>query len=223
MFTYDRWVLIFCATTDSLVNNRILMCNLNTNTVDVCGYFGRMAVADGANLYVGDSNTYSVYQLFTGFDDMGLSIDAFWTGKDHWFETDELKKIKRLRFKGFIDPDQVVSVYISTDGSGFSKVGEIRGDADYVNYNDVQAIGSTMVGEVQIGGDDITNSYGYFMEMKIRTPKFRTITIKLVPEEIGYFDFDTQTFWNLLQFENRIPRAYRQKQNVAIDGGATNQ
>lgn len=223
MITYDRWTLVFCKTIGSAVNNRILMCDVTNGTVDVSGYTGRVAMTDGEHLYVGDSNTYTVYEIFTQFDDLGLPIDAYWVGKDHLLETENLKKVKRLRFKGHIDPDQVVGVYISTDNSGFSKVGEIRGDADYVNYNDVQSIGSTMVGEAQIGGDDVTNTYSYFMEMKIRTSKFRTITLKLVPEEIGYFDFDTQTFWNVLEFENKIPKSYRQKQNVAVEGGATNQ
>jgi len=221
--TYDRWVLVFCRTTDSLVNNRILMCNVNDNTVDIVNYTGRMSITDGNHIYVGDSNSFTVYEIFTEFDDLGLPINGFWTGRNHLLETEDLKKVKRLRFKGHIDPDQVISVYVDTDSSGFSKVGEIRGDADYVNYNDTQAIGTTMVGEVQIGGDDVTNSYGYYMKMKVRTPKFRTIAVKLIPDEIGYFDFDNQTFWNVLNFENKIPKSYRQKQNVAIIGGATNQ
>ena len=34
----------------------------------------------------------------------------------------------------------------------------------------------------QIGGDDIVNAYPYFMEVKIKTGKFRVITVKLIPE-----------------------------------------
>jgi hypothetical protein len=44
-----------------------------------------------------------------------------------------------------------------------------------------------------------------------------------VPTAIGYFDFDTIEFWDILGFEDRLPKAYRQKQNVSLDGSQTNQ
>lgn len=221
--SYDRWVVVFCRTADSTTNNKWLLCDIARNTVDIMNFSGNMAIQDEGILYVADSITTSVYASLTGYDDLGNSIDAYWTGKDETMGSEYLKKTRRLRFKGRIDPDQSIGVYISTDDQGFSKVGTIWGGASYVNYADLQAIGNNLVGESQIGGDDISNAYGYFMEMKFRVGKFRKITVQLVNEGIGYFDFDTIVFWDNLFYENRMPKASRQKQDVSLNGQSTDQ
>lgn len=223
MASYDRWIMVFCKTASANNNNRILMCNLLTGTVDIVSYSGKMAIQDGASLYVGDSITQSVYSTFDGFDDLGSAIDAYWESKDFLLDTEFLKKFRKLRFKGFIDPDQAVGVWINIDEAGYSKVGTIVGSGSYVNYSESQAVGSHFIGQAQIGGDDVTNAYAYLMEIKLRTGKFRKISIKMIPEGIGYFDFDYLMFWDVFTFENRLPKAYRQKQNVSLDGLQTDQ
>lgn len=221
--TYDRWILVFCRTSDSAKNNRILLCNITAKTVDVVNYTGGMSVQDGDVLYVGDSASYSVYDTFSGFDDLGSVIDAYFETKNTIPDDSALSKVRRLRFKGKIDPDQSVGIWISPDATGYSKVGTIFGGAGYVNPSASQTIGSRYIGEGQIGGDDITNAYAYFMELKVKTGKFRSLSIKLVPEGIGYFDFDMIVFWDILKFENRMPKGYRQKQDVSLDGTETDQ
>lgn len=219
--SYDRFVMVFCKSTGADNNDRILMCNIEGKTVDVVPYSGRMSVQDGEALYVGDSITQSVYNTFSGFDDLGLPITAHWDSKDNLFGTSDLKKTRRLRIKGFIDPGQVVKVYTNIDEGGFEWVGTIRGDGGYVNYSEIQTVGASMVGEVEVGGGTVTNVYGYFIELKLRTPKFRTLGIRLEPTGIGYFDFDLITYWDILLFEGRIPKIYRQKQDVSLDGTTT--
>lgn len=221
--TYDRWILIFCRTSDSATNNRILMCNIQEKTVDIIGYSGRMAVQDDDNLYVGDSITQTVYNTFNGFDDLDANIQAYWESKDTLLDTTNLKKLRKLRIKGFIDPDQNVSVYTNTDESGYELAGTIRGDGTYVNYNEVQAVGANMVGAVEVGGGEATSTYGYYIELKLKTPKFRTLGIKFEPTGIGYFDFNLLTYYDIMVFEDRIPKAYRSKQNVNLQGTQTDQ
>lgn len=221
--SYDQFVVVFCRTADSLVNNRQLLCNLEAGTVNPIAYSGKMGIQDGQNFYVADSITYSVYSQFSGFDDLGNAIDAYWTGKDENHNTDNLKKDRRLQFKGRIDPNQSVGIWMQLDRAGFQKVGTIVGSASYVDYSQPQAIGSNYIGQSQIGGDDIVSAYPYFMELKIKTGKFQVITIKLIPEGIGYFDFDMMKFWDILLFEDRIPARNRQKQNVSLDGTQTDQ
>jgi len=208
---YDRWILVFCKSKGAENNNRILLCNVDENTVSEIAYTGKTSVQDDNKLYIADSLTLSVYEIFSGFDDLGLPISAYWESKDDLLNTEDLKKIRRLRFKGLIDPDQTVDVFVDIDSGGYQKVGEIRGDGTYVNYNETQAIGSNFIGESQIGGDDITNAYGYYMEIKFNSGKFRKISLKFVPTGIGYFDFNLITFWNILPFEGRIPKSYRTK------------
>ena len=221
--SYDRWIMVFCRTSDSSTNNRILMCNILAKTVDVVNYSGKMAIQDGELLLIADSVTYSVYDAFSGFDDLQNNIEAEWTTKDTILSDSNLTKVRRLRFKGYIDPDQAVGIWMNLDDAGYSKVGTIVGAADYVNPSDSQSIGGRYIGDGQIGGDAVATAFGYFMELKVRTGKFRKITIKIIPEGIGYFDFDTITFWDILLFENRMPKAYRQKQNVSLDGEETDQ
>lgn len=221
--SYDRWILVFCKTLDADNNNRILMCNIKEKTVDVVGYSGKMAIQDNSHLYVGDSITKTVYDLFSGFDDMSDNITAYWEGKEHIISENNLSKVRRLRFKGRIDVDQSAKVYINTDETGYQHVGTIVGSGSYVNYNDSETVGAHYIGEAPIGGDAVSTAYGYFMEMKIRTGKFRKIAIKVVPQGIGYFSFDQQTLWDILLFENRMPRGSRQKQQVSLDGLSTNQ
>lgn len=223
MATYDRWVMVFCRTSGAVTNDRILMCNVQDKTVDIVGYSGRMAVQDGDDLYIGDSVTQTVYLTFDGFDDMGLPIQAYWDSKDNLFGTSNLKKHRKQRIKGFIDPGQETKVYINVDESGFEWVGTIRGDGSYVNYDEIQTIGSSMVGEVEIGGGSVSNVYGYYIELKLRTSKYRTMGIRLEPVGIGYFDFDLVTYYDILLFEDRIPKAYRSKQDVSLDGTQTDQ
>jgi hypothetical protein len=114
-------------------------------------------------------------------------------------------------------------VYINIDEAGFQQVGTIVGSASYVNLSDSQSIGGNFIGSAQIGGSDTTNAFGYYMELKVRTGKYRKIAIKLVPTGIGYFDFDTITLFDVLLFEGRMPKASRQKQNVSLDGLNTDQ
>lgn len=219
--TYDKWVLVFCKKDGSLNNDTILMCDVAGKIVDVVNYTGRTSVQDNGNLYVGDSLTKTVYQIFNGFDDLDNTIENYWISKDDNFNSDNLKKVRRLRFKGSIGQSQSVEVYVDYDNSGFELIGTIRGDSSYVNYAASQAIGGSFIGESQIGGDDITNVYDYFCELKLRTPKFRTRTIKVVATGIGYFDFNMITDWDILQFESRMPKIYRSKQDVSLDGTST--
>lgn len=221
--TYDRWIVIHCRTPLSSTNDTTLMCNIEAKTVDIVAYSGKMGIQDGDNYYVADSVSYSVYNVFSGNDDMGSPVSAYWIGKDELQGTEQLKKNRKLKFKGRIDPDQKVEVEINLDEQGFQLVGTIVGNASYTSATGSQSIGSNPIGSSQIGGSGALSSFTYYMEMKIQTGKYRKISIRLTPTGIGYFDFDTITLWDTLLFENRMPKAFRQKQNVSLDGEQTDQ
>lgn len=222
MDTYDRWTMVFCKRQGSINNDIILMCNMAAQTIDIVNYSGRMAIQDSGNLYVGDSLTQTIYQIFNGYDDLGLPIDAHIITKSDTFNSELLKKIRRLRLRGNIGADQSFEVYINFDYSGFQLVGTIKGSGDYVDYTSSQAIGTNFIGESQIGGGSLSPAYPFFTELKIKCPKFRTREIKIVPKGIGYLDLDSLMDWDVLSFEARLPKNNRQKQNVSLSG-ATNQ
>jgi hypothetical protein len=219
---YERYVLLYCRLKDSQKNDTILMLNITGKTVDVVKYNALCSAKHEGNLYVGSPLTDSVYQIFNGFDDEGLSIDNEWIGRGEMFGTERLKKEKKLRIMGLIDPDQAIQVWMDTDDSGFSLVGTIVGSGSYVDYSTSQAIGVNFIGQSQLGGDDVAPAYKYFCEIKLKTPKFRKRMIRFVATGIGYCDINTLMDRDVLIFEDRIPKKYRNKQNVSLNGLTNN-
>jgi len=222
MCTFDRYFLLFCKTPDAENNDTILACNIDGKTVDILKTQGNEGIQEGEILYVSDSVTQSVFELFSGFDDLGLSVEAYCNSKSFTFGANTLKKLRKLRLKGNISPDQWAKVYMNLDSQGFEWIGSIRGSQSYVLYNDSLTIGSKIIGEI-IGGDDDSQSYEYFLELKLSTPKFRTMSIRIEPQAIGYFDLNYTNFFDLLVFEDRMPKFARLKQRVSLSGLNTNQ
>lgn len=221
--TYDRYITVFCKTSDATSNDTILLCDTVKNTVDITSFPGRVSSNSQGVFYVGSSITQSTFELYSGFDDDSDPITNYWISRNETYQLDTLKKFRRLRLKGKIGADQRVSVYINYDSAGFQLVGTIRGDGSYVDYAAASAIGTYMVGDLAVGGDSGTFAYPYFMELKIPSSKFRTRQIMLVAESIGYIDVDQMTDWDILNFEARIPKRFRSKQNVSLDGTQTDQ
>ena len=224
--TFGRYISVICKKQGAEFNNIILLCDLSQKTVDITAYNARMLVKDAGNIYVGDPITESVYQVYNGFDDDGYVIDNYWTSKGEKYggSIDEnLKKYKRLRVKGLIDPDQAIEVWESYDNDGFQLIGTIRGDASYVDYSKPQVIGSNMIGEAQIGGDDIKNVYPFFCEIKVKAPKFRKRKRMFKAINIGYAEIEYMNDYDILDFGDKMPKKYRQKQNISLNGESTNQ
>jgi hypothetical protein len=89
-------------------------------------------------------------------------------------ESEDSRNIEDLRYRGEIDPAQYVEVYADFDGTGYTLVGTIRGDATYVNRSSPSSVGTTMVGEAAVGGDGFAQVYPYEMQIKaMKIPKFR--------------------------------------------------
>lgn len=221
--SYERYILVACKTLNATNNDTLLLCDLTNNTVNITNYGCRTLVNSNGLLYMGSSIVESVYQLFTGFDDDGYSINNYWIGKGETWDTTNLKKYRKLRLKGNIGLNQSYGVYISYDDSGFQLVGTILGTGSYVDYSSPQTIGSNIIGNSQIGGDQIVSIYPYFAEIRLKkVPKFRKRTIKFVAQGIGYVSIEYQMDVNIDLYEQKIPSRFRQKQNVNLAGTTTN-
>lgn len=195
---------------------------MKTGTVDVTSYGIRTMTKANGFVYGGDPVSKTSYELFTGFDDVGLSVENYWISAGSLLGSPKLKKVRRMRFMGEVDPSQSVSIYLSTDDGGWDKHGTIRGDADYVDYSTSYAVGTTMIGGATVGGDDETPVYRFYMELKVNAGKLRKRAVKFVAEGIGYVAIQQIEDYDIIHFENRIPKSYRQKQNVSVDGTTTN-
>jgi hypothetical protein len=230
--TFERYILVFCKTPNATANDTILLCDLAQKTVDITSFNGRTSASSAGLLYIGSSITQSVYQLYSGFDDDGAAISNFWMSKgenlrnrpgSRRYVPDFLKKVRKLRLRGRIDPNQSYEVYVNYDDAGFQLVGTIRGNGAYVDYNQPQVVGANEIGGSQIGGDVLSNVFPYFTELKLKAPKFRKRQVKFVAKGIGYVDIEYMADSNITPFEVRLPKRFRQKQNVSLDGKTTDQ
>lgn len=222
--TYGENIILSAKTRGADNNDIMFLVNTQQKySVDIIPYGSNTFAKEAGILYSGDSFSDTVYSLFTGFDDLGQIITNQWTGKDENYGDDVLKHFRYFRCKGLIDPDQVVQVFVSYENGDFQQIGTIRGDADYVDRNDPQVIGGSELGQETIGGGNATTVYPFYMQFRVRTPKFRTRKLKYVATGIGYVSIESQSDFDIMTFEQRIPTRFRQKQHVSLDGTLTNQ
>lgn len=225
METYNEYVIFTGRTKDSDINNRIFLFNTRLNVVDVINYNADTLQTAKGILYGGSSVNQSCSELLSGFDDDGETPINYWVGRSELFQTNNLKKQKRIRFQGNISKEQSVKVSVSYDNGNFQQVGTILGDGSYVDFNTSFAIGTTGIGTAAIGGES-TNGLAnhYHLEIKFtKAPKFRTRTLKLEALGIGYVSIFKITDYDIWTYRNKLPAKYRLKQNVSLDGESTDQ
>lgn len=210
MFIYERYVMIACRKS-GIENDTILMINVEMNTVDKISYEARAFASDGTTLYIGSPLTQDVYHILTGYDDLGLAIKNEWISKGENYGKQILKKFRRIRFKGMIDPDQNIEIYGNFDNAGYSLLATINGDAGYVDSSNPQVIGTNFIGGAIIGGDSSHDTYPFMCELRVRVPKFQKRNIKIKATGIGYVEIQQMTDWDIQIFEDRIPSKYRIK------------
>lgn len=218
--SWDKYV-VMSARRQSLQNNQLLMCDMVEKTVDVAPYGGASFSKNGGYLYMGDSVSQTSYEMFTGFDDMGLTIHNEWISAGEKYGVDTLKKTKKYRYRGQITPDQRISVYTSLDDGDWQLIGTILGDGNYVDYNSTTAIGTNFIGSEVIGGDGQITVYSFLMEIKARLPKFRKRKMKFIAQGYGYAAIQEVQDHDIWMYEDKLPKQYRLKQNVSLDGETT--
>lgn len=223
--SWQQWIVVTAKNFNSVGNDVMFLVDIVAGTVDRIKYRCQCMSKDGATLYIGDTITENVFSLFDGFDDDQKIIDAYWTSKADLLEIGALKKVRRQRFQGQIDPGQVVEVYIGTDDGVYTLYGTIRGDVATVTTPGTGMVGSSMVGEDAVATSGVDVSVGtYFFEIKpTKLGKFRKRAVKFVPKSYGYFDCSYIQDWDIMVFEDRIPEKFRRKQNVSLNGISTDQ
>ncbi len=209
--TFGQYIVIACQSSDSDFNDTVLLCDIAMGTVDISEYHARIFAKDEGNLYVGSPITESVYNIFSGFDDDNFIISNFATLKGETYGVENLKKFRKLKIAGQIEPDQNIEIWISYDGDDFAKIGEISGRGSYVDAGNPRVVGSSMAGSFPIGASNATTVYPYFFEIRISTPKFRKRTLKFIANYFGYCDINSVIDEDILIFELKSPKKYRVK------------
>lgn len=222
MDTYGEFIVFSGRTSDSSVNNKLFFYNTRRNTVSILPYGAKTISPNTGHLYIGDTITDNVYEILSGFDDDNDTIENYWIGSDDRMGSEVLKKVKKLRIKGIITPDQNIEISIDNDNNGFTLVGTVRGDGTYVDYSDAYEIGAHGIGTANIGGEgDSLNGNFYLAELKLTTPKFRKRTIKIEATGIGYVSVNMIDDVGVRTFAQKLPAKYRSKQNVNLSGTQT--
>ena len=231
--SHNTWLLIGCSSTTTGENDRLIFGDMTDKKVDVSYYGIRTLTKDNGILYGGDPVSDTTYELLTGFDDNGIALQNYWISKGEMYVENfpraarlrymgRLIKTGHLQFRGFITPDQNIQVYFQQDNGDYQLVGTISGNADYVDFTSSQSIGTNIIGVSNLGGTAQTQIYPFLMDMKIKVGKFRKRNLKLVATGIGYAAITNITDDHISFFDSRLPKKYRNKQNVSLDGQTTN-
>jgi len=226
METFGEFVVFSGRTINSATNDKLFLYNVRRNTIDILPYRAKTIVQNTGHLYIGDTQSDNVYEIFSGFDDDGNTVENYWISNDKKYNTENLKKVKRLIVKGLISEDQTLEVYVSYDNRGYELIGTILGDGSYVDSGSSVSIGENGIGSISIGGGSSISTIpgGFFLaQLKISSPKFRKRSIKFKATGIGYVAINMIDDRKIEVFEQKLPKQYRTKQNVSLDGTQTDQ
>jgi hypothetical protein len=210
MDSIGEYVVFSGKTSDSDDNNRLFLYSLRWKSIDVLPFNADTFAKNAGLLYIGDSISDNVYQVLSGYDDDGFSIENYWISGADLLSTEEYKRVKRLTLEGEISIDQSVEVYLSLDNDDFTLLGTIEGTGSYVETTQAHTIGSVELGVDEIGGGgDGIEVFSYFMELKINSGKFYRRRLKFTATGLGYASVSMIKDKDIYQYGDKIPKRFR--------------
>jgi hypothetical protein len=210
MDTFGDYIIFTGKTAGATSNDRIFMVNLKLeNPVDVLPYYADSFAKDAGNLYIGDSLSSNVYQMLSGNDDDGSTITAFWKGNEEEYGSEQLKRLRKVRFGGLIGIAQSYLVEAAYDDGAFATVGTVSGDGTYVDSGNPHLIGSDVNGSPLVGGEGNTVAYNYLVEFKVNAPKFRKRVWRITPQGLGHISLEMVHDVDILFYASKLPAKYR--------------
>lgn len=213
MFEWGNYICLACRTQDETVNNRMFMYNRIWKTWELHSF--RASTLDNYNgaLIAGDSGSPNVFKLFSDLTDEEAIIENHVITGDDYLDKEGVKVVNRMKVAGLISEDQKLEVSVSIDNEPFNLVQTINGRADYVDATARKAIGNTVLGEEQIGGeytvdDDVILAAPYEVEFYIGTRRFQRIRVKFEATAIGYVSVSEYGFVDIRDKGRRLPIKY---------------
>lgn len=211
---YGDFIVVACrlGTSAGTNNDRVILVNMKLNpvAVDVTHYHANCFAVDGNSFYCGDSLSANVYTLFSGFDDDDSAIDGYYITHKDLMGTENLKRVRKQKWRGALSVSQSFEIYASYDDSAFQLLYTITGEGSYVDAGTPETVGSHMVGSIGVGGEsDGTDVYTFFLEFNEKSPKFRNRRLKIVPTGIGYLRINEYQDVDVLVYDNKMPKKYR--------------
>lgn len=210
--TFERgdYIMFACRTSNSTINNRVLLYNRLYKSFDIIDYYVSKFGIFGGVLWAGDSSLNNVYELFSGFDDDGALIGNHWNGNLSEISVEGLKKTKKFVTEGDIAPDQTIEVYMSFDHGAFVLIGEISGDGSYVDIGQSISVGSVVVGSKEVGGGGgAVTAYHYKRTLKVNQGKFNEVKVRYVATDIGYASVSMYQYRDIRKKSDKLVSKYR--------------
>ncbi len=211
-YKWGDYVLFSCKYGDSSYNNRVLVYNLlykkwevpqNYNVSDLTTYLGA--------LISGDSVSNDAYELFSGYDDDDAIIDNVIVFNLDGLGEENLKKLKKLRLQGEIQPNQSYTIYGAVDNGGYVELGTVSGTDEEVDTASSTTIGSAVLGKKEIGGGTVITAYNYDKTINIadKLNKFQRIKLKIEATGLGYVSISELQYYDIRSKELKSPIKYR--------------
>lgn len=189
MFEWGDQICIACRSINSPSNDTVFMYDRKEKLWDQFDFRVSVFQKYNGGLIGGDSASKNVYRLFSGLTDQELEIPNAWISDKDRLGAEGSKYFNIFKVKGFIGSDQSYDILFAFDDGSFVKVGEIDGQADYVDQGRMVTIGSNTQGSVPIGGAGIDagiQASPYEYEFLVNTPLFEGYRVKFMATKVGY-------------------------------------
>jgi hypothetical protein len=210
-FFWNNYILFTGKTTGATNNNRVFAYNKIWKSFDVLDYYTTCFADYSGALWAGDSASNNVQKLFSTTSANGALINNYWEGKLTRLEVEELKKTKRMTFRGEIGAAQNTKISLAYDNGAFSELGRILGTGDYVDTASSHTVGSSTIGSDEIGGGGSgVEAFNYVREFRVRSSKFDQVKVRIEATAAGYMSVSQIDFYDIQTFGQKNVLRYRQ-------------
>lgn len=206
---WGDFILFACRHKDSTVNDTVFALNKRYKLWDRLNYNASCFNTYNGALVAGDSISYNVYELFSGFDANGDAIINNWDSNLSTLEIEELKKTKRYWVEGEMSRDQQLEIYLSFDNGPFVLVGTQNGTDDNVDSLPRTLIGSDAIGSATLGGQTSVNVYHYLKEIRLQQDKFYQVKRRFVATAVGHCSISSYMDYDIRLYGPKLPSKYR--------------
>lgn len=212
MFEFGDYICLSCRTVDSTINNRLFMYHRTWKSWEVHNFHVSDMDIFKKALVAGDSGSSNVFKLFSGLTDEEANIENHFITNNDFLNKEGVKVTNRMKVAGYIGIDQEIEVSYSVDNESFVVVKTISGNGSYVDLSQRKVIGSTLVGEDEIGGgqaeEDAIYASPYEVEFHVGTPRFERVRIKFEAKGIGYASVSEYGFVDTRNKGRKLPAKY---------------
>lgn len=211
---WGLYIVVACRTTDSTINNRLLLYHTIWKSWDVTDFRASCLEEYGGNLIAGDSGSNNVFTLFNSFANEDSNIDNYWISGDSNLDIEGTKMFTRFVMRGLISADQTIRISFSYDNGPWVEMFMIEGNGSYVDQGSTVRIGSQMIGTEEIGGsggsgDESINASPYAREVIVNTSRFEKYKIKVEALKIGYVSISEYQAKDIRYKGRKLPVQYQ--------------